>query len=87
MDHQKDERIEAHLSISVLAHSLLRSITFNLGQKDYHKSWKEIRDILRMHIRSTLYFCNKEGYHYQVRMTGLPVNEEKELYDLFDNQK
>lgn len=82
--HQKDERIKAHLFISVLAYSLLRSITFSLGQKDYHKSWKEIRDILRMHIRSTLYFCNKEGYHYQIRKTGLPEYEVKELYELLD---
>lgn len=82
--HQKDERVEAHLFISVLAYSLLRSITFSLGQKGYHKSWNEIRDILRMHIRSTLYFCNREGQQYQIRMTGLPEDDVKELYDLLN---
>jgi hypothetical protein len=82
--HQKDKRIEAHLFISVLAYYLLRSITYSLGIKGYDKSWKEIRDIMRMHIRSTIYFCNREGNHYQIRMTGLPEKGMKEIYDLLN---
>jgi len=82
--HQKDTRVEAHLFISVLAYYLLRSITFNLCEKDYHISWNEIRDIMRMHIRSTIYFCNREGYNYRIRMTGLPEKNMRKLYELLE---
>lgn len=82
--HQKDSRIEAHLFISVLAYYLLRSITFSLSEKGIHISWNEIRDTMRMHIRSTIYFSNREGYNYQNRMTGQPEENMKEIYDLLD---
>jgi hypothetical protein len=82
--HQKDDRIEAHLFISVLAYYLLRSITFSLNEMEYHKSWSEIRDVLRMHIRSTIYYTDKIGNHYQVRMTGKPEEEAKKIYDLLN---
>jgi len=82
--HQKDSRVEAHLFISVLAYYLLRSITYCLSKKDYHISWNEIRDIMRMHIRTTIYFCNKKGYNYQIRMTGLPEKGMRELYELLE---
>jgi len=82
--HQKDSRIEAHLFISVLAYYLLRSITYELGKKDYHKSWNGIRDIMRMHTRATINFRNKDGYNYHVRITGQPEKDMKELYDLLN---
>lgn len=82
--HQKDSRIEAHIFISVLAYYLLRSITYELGKKGYHKSWNGIRDIMRMHIRTTINFCNRDGYNYHVRMTGQPEKDMKELYDLLN---
>jgi transposase len=80
--HQKDDRIEAHLFISVLAYYILRSIIFSLNQKDYHKSWSEIRNVLKMHIRSNIYFTDRNGNDYQVRMTGKPEEEAKKIYDL-----
>ena len=80
--HQIDSGIEAYILISVLANYLLRSITYELGEKDYHKSWNGIRDIMKMHIRTTISFCNRDGYNYHVRITGQPEKDMKELYDL-----
>jgi hypothetical protein len=51
------------LFISVLAYYLLRSITFSLNEMEYHKSWSEIRDVLRTHIRLTIYYTDKIGNH------------------------
>ena len=80
--HQKDDRIEAHLFISVLAYHILRSITFSLNKMDYHKSWSEIRNILKMHIRANIYYTDRDGNNYKVRMTGKPEEEVNKIYDL-----
>ena len=82
--HQLDSRIESHLFISVLAYSILKSITYKLNQKNYKKSWKEIREVLRTHMRSTIIQNDKKGTVYSIRVTGIPEIKAKEIYDLLE---
>jgi len=82
--HQKDARIESHLFISVLAYSILKSITHWLSRLEYNKRWSEIRDILKTHMRSTSIFTSKEGYKYHVRLTGNPEKDAAEIYQLLN---
>ena len=80
--HQKDDRIESHLFISVLAYTILKCITYELKQSGYHKRWSEIRQILKTHLRSTSILTSNDGYRYHVRVTGNPEKEASEIYKL-----
>ncbi len=79
--HQKDDRIESHLFISVLAYTVLKCITYQLKQSGYHKRWSEIRQILKTHLRSTSILTSNDGYRYHVRVTGNPESEASEIYE------
>lgn len=82
--HQLDSRIESRLFISVLAYTILKSITYKLNQKNYSKSWKEIREVLKTHMRSTIIQQDKKGNTYSIRVTGIPEANAKEIYDLLE---
>ncbi len=82
--HQLDSRIESHLFISVLAYSILKSITYKLNQNNFRKSWKEIREDLLTHMRSTIIQHDKKGTAYSIRITGTPEKKAKEIYDLLE---
>lgn len=82
--HQLDNRIESHLFISVLAYTFLKSITYKLNQKNYRKSWKEIREVLRTHIRTNIIQNDKKGNSYSIRVTGTPETKAQEIYDLLE---
>lgn len=80
--HKKDYRIEAHLFFSVLAYAIMKSITYKLQQKDYRKSWTEIKHILSTHMRSSVMFKDLKGSQHHIRQTGTPEAEAKQIYDL-----
>ena len=82
--HRTDSRIESHLFISILAYSILKSIIYNLNQKGYNKSWILIKQILSNHMRGTTIQRAKSGEIYNIRVTGLPEKEAKEIYDLLN---
>jgi transposase len=85
--HQKDERIEAHLFITVLAYHLLNTIQRALKLKGIRLRWQTIRSRMatqarvtgsitndrkqRIHIRLT---TEAEPFHHQIyRALGLPT--------------
>ena len=82
--HRRDSRIEAHLFISVLAYSILNSIIFSLNQKGYYKSWGTIMENLKNHNRSTTIQRSRADDIYYTRVTGIPEEAAKEIYDLLD---
>ncbi len=82
--HQKDCRIESHLFISVLAYTILKTITFRLKQQGYNKRWSEIRKILSNHMRSTSVFEGKDNIVYHVRATGKPEKDVKKIYNILN---
>jgi len=82
--HRRDSRIEAHLFISVLAYSILNSIIFSLNQKGYYKSWGTIMENLKNHNRSTTIQRSRTDDIYYTRVTGIPEEAAKEIYDLLD---
>jgi len=77
--HQNDTRVEAHLFYSVLAYSILKSITKKLADQDIHMSWTSIKQALSTHMRATIMYTDSEGYRTHIRQTGQPENEAKKL--------
>lgn len=80
--HQRDDRVESHLFISVLAYSILKSITYTLEKKGCNKSWTSIKTILSTHMRSSIFISDIKGHRHHFRQTSFPENETKELFRL-----
>lgn len=81
--HQKEQRADAHLFISVLAYHLLHAIEWKLQKHADHRSWKTIRQILSTHQRLTLEFQQKapQGTEQKfMRMCSKPEQEQKLIY-------
>ena len=47
--HQRTERVDAHIFISLLAYHLLHTIERRLQENGDHRSWPTIRDLLATH--------------------------------------
>jgi len=81
--HQKEDRADAHMFISVLAYHILHAIEHKLRQKGEHRSWDTIRDILYTHQRLTIAYNVKEQKkikrnHLRLCTTAEP--EQKLIY-------
>ena len=51
--HSKDEQIEAHLFLSILAFHTVHLIRAKLGEKQIHKSWATLKVKLNEHMQVT----------------------------------
>jgi transposase len=63
--HQKAERTEAHLFLSILAYHMLANIEFRLQEKDSPVQWGTLRKILQSHTRCTLQWSDSLGQVWQ----------------------
>lgn len=79
--HQKDSRIESHLFISVLSYSILKSIEYEMEQKNKNTTWESMRKTLSTHQRSTVILRSEDSHIYYVRTNGDPEEEHKEIYN------
>ncbi|MCG6878772.1 MAG: IS1634 family transposase [Deltaproteobacteria bacterium] len=82
--HQKEDRADAHMFISVLAYHILHSIEFKLRRQGDHRTWATIREVLSTHQRLTIEYDVKERNEVQrhhLRLCSNPEAEHKEIYD------
>jgi len=77
--HQKSERCEAHLFISVLAYHLLMTIRRKLLEENDHRYWDTIRETLSSHTRNTV-VAHSNNVSYHVRVSGKPEAQHREIY-------
>jgi len=52
--HSKEDRIDAHLFISVVAYHILHLIEYRLKEKGDNRKWATVKDVLRTHQRITI---------------------------------
>jgi len=79
--HQKDERIKAHLFITILAYHILNSIQQCLHKQEIYMRWKTIRNILSTQRRAINSFTNKEGKTIWIKNISEPNPGCKNIYD------
>lgn len=82
--HQKEDRADAHMFISVLAYHILHSIEFMMRQHGDHRTWATIRKVLSTHQRLTIEYNVKEQEEIQrhhLRLCSDPEAEHKEIYN------
>ena len=82
--HQIEERVDAHMFISVLAYHLLHIIEYRLRQKGDHRSWGTIRNVLKTHERLTIGYKVKDDdgavKQQYIRISSRPEPEHIEIY-------
>ena len=76
--HQKEDRADAHMFISVLAYHILHAIEHKLRQRGEHRSWNTLRDILSTHQRLTIAYNVKEQKLVQRNHLRLCTSAEPE---------
>jgi transposase len=82
--HQKEDRADAHLFISVLAYHLLTAIEQRLRRHGDHRSWASVRAILSTHQRLTIEYREKTSDGHQqhhLRVCSQPEAEHKLIYE------
>ena len=82
--HQKEERVESHIFITILAYHLLRYLLFTLAQSGDHRQWPTLRRILSTHCYSTITLPTLAGAIHHLRMPGTPDAAQQQIYAAFD---
>ncbi len=78
--HRIEDRVDAHVFITVLAYHLLHFIMYKFKQRDDHRSWPTIRRILSTHSYSTIKVPTNSNQIHRIRKAGLPDETQKDIY-------
>jgi transposase len=79
--HQKEQRVDGHIFISILAYHLLHSIEHTLRQKGDHSRWATIRRLVSTHNYSTIQLPTTKGTVINVRKPGIPEAVHIDVYN------
>lgn len=79
--HQKEDRIDGHIFITILAYHLLHTIRYQLKQKNITKSWKIIREIMSTQVRITSTLELEDGRIINIRKTSKTNAGQMEIYN------
>ena len=78
--HQKEERVDAHVFICILAYHLLRNILWTLEQKGDHRNWETLKRVLGTHCYTTILLPTRSGQTHRIRKAGQPEECQKAIY-------
>jgi hypothetical protein len=79
--HQKDDRTEGHLFITVLAYQMVQAIRRKLAAHGEHLSWTGLRAILAVQQRVTATFRQRDSRTLHVRKATVAEPALRKLYD------
>lgn len=78
--HQRSERVDAHIFISLLAYHLLHAIERRLQENGDYRSWPTIRDLLASHQMVTIVHRCTDGTVLRLRRPSQPELEHRKIY-------
>jgi len=82
--HQKGERVDAHMFISVLAYHLMHAIEHKLKLAGDSRSWWTIKSVLRTHQRMSIEYISRDEdgtrYHNTLRLNSRVEPGHLEIY-------
>jgi transposase len=81
--HQKEDRVDGHIFITVIAFHLWKWIRQKLDQAGDNRDWVTIRRLLSTHCYSTLIVPCAEGAVYHIRKPGRPEAQQQQIYRIF----
>lgn len=79
--HQKENRSDTHIFLTVFAYHILHSIRTRLKQVGIHYRWETIRSWFSTHCRVTNRFKSQEGKTIYIRKCSTPEYFHKTIYD------
>jgi transposase len=77
--HQKDQRIESHLYLAILAYQLVNTIRYMLKEKGITSDWRNIVRIMNTQSIQSVVF-NNETKKFCVRKPSKPIKEVLDIY-------
>ncbi len=78
--HQKENRVDGHIFISILAYHILHSIEYTLRQKGDHSRWSTIKRLVSSYNYSTIQLPTVKGPIINVRKPGIPEGIHIDIY-------
>lgn len=79
--HQKENRVDGHIFISILAYHLLHTIRYQLKQQGLNESWQTIRQVLQTQCRITSSLKLKDGGTVLIRKSNNPDTNQAAIYN------
>lgn len=79
--HQKEDRADGHLFITVLAYQAVQALRQKLKLHGINESWTLLRDIFSVQQRTTTTFKQRDGRTLHVRKTSTAEPKLQKLYD------
>lgn len=80
--HQIEERVDAHIFITVLAHQLLNAIIHTMTSAGDVRSWPTLKRILQTHCYTTMLLPTIAGILHRIRRAGTPEAEQQKIYNI-----
>jgi hypothetical protein len=81
--HQKEDRVDGHIFITVIAFHIWKWIRQKLDCANDTRDWVTVRRLLRTHCYATLIVPCEDGGVHHLRKPGRPEAQQRELYKLF----
>ena len=78
--HFKEQRIKAHLFVSVLAYHLLSAIRHRLRSQGYLMRWATVRQRMSTHVLSTVSMKTDSGAAVSIRTPSSPEVFHRDIY-------
>ena len=78
--HQKEDRVDGHIFITILACHLLHSIEYTLRLKSDHSRWSTVKRLAGSHNYSTIQLPTVKGPAINLRKPGIPEGVHIEIY-------
>jgi len=78
--HFKEQRVKAHLFVSVLAYHLLSAIRHRLRSQGYLLRWTTVRQRMATHVVSTVSMKTQSGATVSIRTPSSPEVFHRDLY-------
>jgi transposase len=81
--HRIEDRVDAHVFITVLAYHLLHYIQHTLALHGDTRNWLTLRRILQTHCYTTILMPTRDGTLYRLRRPGEPEASQQDIYRHF----
>jgi len=78
--HQTEDRVNAHVFITVLAYQILRFILHTLESQGDNRSWYTLRHVLATHCYATIHMPLESGAIHRLRKPGRPEACQWDIY-------
>lgn len=82
--HQKEQRVDAHLFITLLAYHISRSIRYRLQKQGIKHNGEMARDILSDHVRVITMIKAEDDQAIHIRKNSRSSSAQKRIYNALD---